>query len=65
MGITTGLTGKQKLRALKAHRLALYHSAYIKYLFEEVPLEYLNARLVKLVEIGVTPSKVRGECKLQ
>ena len=65
MGLTTGLIGKRKIQVLKAHRLALYQSAYIKFLFDEVPLEYLNERLNKLIEIGITPKKVRGECTIK
>ena len=49
-GITTGLYGKQSFKALAAHRLTLSQSAYIKFLFGEVPLEYLNSRLNKLID---------------
>lgn len=59
-GLLTGIKGPARLRALKAHRLALYQSAYIKYLFGECELDYLNLRLNKLLELNIKPPRLKG-----
>lgn len=58
-GIATGLMGRARWQALKAHRLAMYQKAYLRYLEGEVSLDYLNERLNKLLEIGIKPKGVK------
>ncbi len=60
MAIALGIYGPKRLEILKAHRLALYQAAYIKYLWGECPLEYVNERLNKLIEVGIKPTRPKS-----
>lgn len=52
-GVTTGLRGKERRWALRAHRLDMYCRAYAAYLEGRGTLQHLHERLNKLVECGV------------
>lgn len=51
MGITTNLKGREKYRALKAHRLAEYCKTYRGVLAGTDTMEHLDQRLNKLIAI--------------
>lgn len=63
MSIAPGIRGSKRYSILAAHRLALYQAAYVKYLWGECDLEYLNERLNKLLEMGLKPKQVTSVLK--